>query len=247
MKKHILCFTIVVLFFTQVSKGQTFTMPLDTVFSYVSATGTASILDDITNISTKTININWKVSGTTFPPDWLTPAAFGICDNSICRYNSDDMQLWNDTTNKGKGFTTNPIQPDSTANFSLSMDLSLATSLGTYSVNITLADPASFSPFKTVTFILDKTPAGVSVIKSQDDITLYPNPANDNVNVFFNADSKVKNIAIYNIIGKVMAVYRVTANNSANLNVENIPSGIYFVRFLNSYGSVVATRKFTKQ
>jgi hypothetical protein len=153
------------------------------------------------------------------------------------------MQLWNDTTNLGKGFTMASIAPDSTATLSLSMELAGA-SLGAHSMCISLSVPHYFD---TTCFILDNASAGVPIIKSQDDVVLYPNPAYDNVNVLFNAEAKVKNIAIYNIIGKVMSVYRVTANNSANLNVENIPSGIYFIRLLNTEGGIVATRKFTKQ
>jgi hypothetical protein len=76
---------------------------------------------------------------------------------------------------------------------------------------------------------------------------LYPNPAHNEVNLVYNTTADIKNIAVYNIIGKVIAVYKVTENNSANLNLENLPSGIYFARLINSQGNVVVTRKFTKQ
>ncbi|MFI5195872.1 MAG: T9SS type A sorting domain-containing protein [Chitinophagales bacterium] len=92
-----------------------------------------------------------------------------------------------------------------------------------------------------------KAPAAVTNINNtENEIILYPNPARDELNVVYSPNADVKTIAVYNIIGKVIAVYKVTSAG-ANLNLENIPSGIYFVRLTNSHGDVVVTRKFTKQ
>jgi hypothetical protein len=76
--------------------------------------------------------------------------------------------------------------------------------------------------------------------------SLYPNPALNEINVVYDGSADVKDIAVYNLIGRVMMVYKVTGS-SANLNIENIPAGIYFVRLLNTHGNVVITRRFTKQ
>ena len=103
--------------------------------------------------------------------------------------------------------------------------------------------------FFTVTFLLSKTinTVGVNQITNvQNDILLYPNPAVNEVNVVYDDASDIRNIVVYSIIGKVMAVYKVNGN-SANMNLENIPSGIYFMRLYNGSGNVVATKKFTKQ
>ena len=104
----------------------------------------------------------------------------------------------------------------------------------------------STSETKTETFIVNKWPTSVPVVTNDDDITIYPNPAREELNVVYSNTADVKNIAVYNIIGKVMNVYRVSGN-SANLNLRNVPAGIYFVRLLNANGGVVATRKFTRQ
>ena len=47
------------------------------------------------------------------------------------------------------------------------------------------------------------------------------------------------------MIGKPVMVYRVTGN-SAKLNIESLPSGVYFVRMADAQGKVT-TRKFTHQ
>ena len=100
---------------------------------------------------------------------------------------------------------------------------------------------------KNITFVVNRLPVSVPVVStSESDVVMYPNPATSELNIVYNANLDVKNIAVYNIIGKVMTIYRVTGS-SANLNLENIPSGIYFVRLLNAHGETVVTKKFSKQ
>ena len=83
--------------------------------------------------------------------------------------------------------------------------------------------------------------------KVQDEIVIYPNPAHDEVNIIYGADAGVKNITIYNLIGKIVSVFKPIDNSSAGLSIENLPTGIYFVRLIDAQGAVVATRKFTRQ
>jgi len=90
-------------------------------------------------------------------------------------------------------------------------------------------------------------PAALPALSSREEKSVvYPNPATNDINIVFDENADVKNIALYNVIGKVMNVYKVSGN-SANLNIENLPSGIYFVKLYSANGSVVVTRKFTKQ
>jgi len=86
----------------------------------------------------------------------------------------------------------------------------------------------------------------VGAIDNSTPIVLYPNPAVSELNITFPAAASVKTIAIYNMIGKAMVVYKVTGT-SANLDLESIPSGNYYARFINTEGAVIATRKFTRQ
>jgi hypothetical protein len=100
-------------------------------------------------------------------------------------------------------------------------------------------DTAVFALSKFATNI-NKTP------KAENNISIYPNPARSEVNVLFDANADIRNIAVYNLIGKAVAVYRVS-NGSAKLDIDNMPSGIYFMRFVDGNNHVVATRKFTHQ
>ncbi len=94
-----------------------------------------------------------------------------------------------------------------------------------------------------------RTNDSVSALLSRvaDEIVIYPNPAHDEVNIVYGADAGVKTIAIYNLIGKVVSVFKPIDNSSANLSIDNLPMGIYFVRLVNAQGAVVAARKFTRQ
>lgn len=248
--KNIIPSFLLCLFASVIANGQSFTVavPSDTVTATIAKTGAPS--NSITNITGSNLILKWHVDSTSFPADWLTAPAFGICDNYTC-YNNSGNSLWNAVTHIGDTFTSTYYANsahDTTEGFGLSMDLTTAATMGSGWITITVTDQGPTGTSKNLTFIINKVTTGVPSIPAvSGDITLYPNPARDELNIVYDANADIKNIAVYNIIGKVMAVYKVTGNNSANLNLENIPSGIYFVRLVNSHGSVVVTRKFTKQ
>ncbi len=247
MKSFIyILFCCIFLFSTSAVEAQSFT--LDSSVVHANVAGLVNVNDNITNTTANSITLRWRVIATTFPPDWLSGSAFGICDNHTCYYNSPgsgvSMPLWNDTTGTGLTFTTDPYTPGH-GDFHLSLNFAYV-SVGTHSVTVAITLPLGGTD--TATFVINKVPsAAPSIVKSADDVVIYPNPTRDELNLVYDPASDVKSIAIYSIIGKVMAVYKVTDNNSANLNLENIPSGIYFARLVNSHGAMVATRKFTKQ
>lgn len=221
-----------------------FSVPYDTV--YASVSGVATINDNILNFSTPAgLYLHWHVSASDFPADWLTSVAFGICDNRNCYNNADDT-LWNMATSYGYPFVSVSYVEGDTGLFDLSLNLTYSTTLGSHYVTITITDPGSFYS-KNVTFVINKIPTSVnSISKASENVLFYPNPATTDLNVVYDASLDIKTISLYNIIGKLAAVYKVPAS-SANLNLENIPSGIYFVRLVNSLGEAVITRKFTKQ
>ena len=246
MKKAILYFLCAFgLMAPAIINAQTFTVQHDTVYQTYAP---GNINDFITNISSSNIYIKWRVTDCDFAADWLVDSVFGICDNASCRFNSSD-QLWNPTTRSGSVFTSATYAPSVVGDFHLSLDLTLA-SPGTHHVTINLIDGTgglgAYS--KQITFYITKASTGVPTISNgSNDLLIYPNPAHDELNVVYDPSADVKTIAVYNIIGKVMTVYKVSDPAGANLNIENIPSGIYFVRFMNSHGEAVVTRRFTKQ
>ena len=203
-----------------------------------------TVLDPVTNTSTVSDTITWKVVACDFPSDWNQ--LFSICDNFTCISNGPPTAntLWPTATSH----TSMAYMPSATGDFHMIVDLTTATTNGTHYVTVRLNNASVPADTALTTFVITKGSTGVQYFpRSSDDIVFYPNPAHDEINVVYSTASDVKNISIYNIIGKLLAVYKVTDSNSANLNLENIPSGIYFARLMNSQGNVVCTRKFTKQ
>ena len=227
----------------------TFSPAADTIWATVPTT--ATVVDAITNLTGSSLNFKWRVISSNFPADWYTPTALGICDNNGCLLNTGYV-LWNGTSG---GFDSCHYggngAHDSLGDFHLQLDLTSASS-GSHYLTISATDVTngSFGGYsRTFTFVINKVGAAVSnVNNSESDVVLYPNPTTtDEVNLVYSPSADVKNIAVYNVIGKMMSVYKVADNTGANLRLDNMPSGIYFARLFNSHGDVVAIRKFTKQ
>ena len=208
MKKILLgLLSIFCLFSPALIQAQSFTAaadPGDTVWATINSGGPVN--DNITNRTGSNLTLNWHVTATTFPNDWLTSGALGICDNVLCRPNSGGS-LWNTSTSSGNIITSTyyaNATHDSTGSFNLSLDFTSATSIGSHSITINIADAGSLTT-KNLTFVINRPPLGVTNVNNPaNNIILYPNPAKDELNVVYDANADIKNIAVYNIIGKVM-------------------------------------------
>jgi hypothetical protein len=219
--------------------GQTISTAHDTVSTYA-GTGIVDVHNAIINLTASPINISWQsVSSSSIAANWNV---IGICDDMQC-------YGWNGTN--GVSNTNNvfgsSIAPSANMDLKLQLDATAGSVASVSWVTLKVWDNNNPSFVKNITYIVNRVPVSVSsVVKADDNIILYPNPAKADLNVVFDANAGVKNIAIYNLIGKPVSVFRV-AGNSAKLNVDNIPSGIYFVRLLDAQGRIVSTRKFTHQ
>jgi Secretion system C-terminal sorting domain len=257
MKKILLAFTFVIAALApKVSLAQSptpsFTTAHDSISITVDSTGT--YYDDITNIVGYDINMKWEVVASDFPSDWITPSALSMCDNNTC-YNNLGMHLWNGSLGGQKSATYyHNSAHDSAQGFDY-LPVLTYTSGGTHYITVRFVDStlgaAGYGYTKFITFIVSRSGAPTNSVANttsvDNTVNLYPNPAINEVNIVYNAGADVKNIAVYNIIGKMMAVYKVSDPDGANINIENMPAGIYLARITNSRGEVVATKRFAKQ
>jgi len=70
------------------------------------------------------------------------------------------------------------------------------------------------------------------VLMNENGLTLYPNPASEEVNVMYNVSGDVSNISIEitDITGRNMGNYAVVKNNnSLKINTQSFKKGIYYV------------------
>jgi hypothetical protein len=210
----------------------------DTVIVNLNGRQSVDVPNSIKSGTSNSVVVTWRVIDHYFAPGL---SANGFCDNIECR---DSLG-----TITGASYTTAAYG---------SYDIFYATfrdygaAVGSVSwVKLYVTEgPAGTigGTSRTLVFMVNKnTATGIANTRNNDNVSVFPNPARESVNVLFERESNVKTIAISNMIGKTMRVFKPTDNNSARLDLDNIPSGIYFIRLMNGDGHIVATRRFTRQ
>ena len=86
---------------------------------------------------------------------------------------------------------------------------------------------------------------GINTISKEETISIYPNPTHETLNIAFGESPSINTVVLYNLIGKVVGTYPVSGNNM-NIDLSEMSSGLYFLRFINACGEVTAIRKFTR-
>lgn len=216
------------------TQAQSFTLAHDTV-SYT-VYGSALIPNPATSTSIMT-RVKWRVFAHTIPATWQG-GIFGICDNVTC-YGSN---ILTDTGYK----KTDTFGVNKVCNYKVQIDLSAITVGNQGYIAVEYLDTATMNRDTSV-YIINKWSTGVATTaKLSDNIVLYPLPAHNEINILFDANSGITNIGISNIIGKTVGAYRVSGS-SANIDISNIPAGVYFARLTDGQGKIIATRKFIRQ
>jgi Secretion system C-terminal sorting domain len=86
---------------------------------------------------------------------------------------------------------------------------------------------------------------GAADIEEIKDFALFPNPANETLNVIF-ADVNFKgNLEILDLLGKVVLQQKATDSNT-QMDVSKLPIGTYSLRAMDEKGSNKVVKKFTK-
>ena len=98
--------------------------------------------------------------------------------------------------------------------------------------------------------ILISEDAIVSTSETEADqsISLFPNPANDRINISFKTPMQNVNLSIYNIQGQKIQeqlIENISTNQRETLNTTTIPNGIYFLELQSDAGRIV--KKITIQ
>lgn len=73
-------------------------------------------------------------------------------------------------------------------------------------------------------------------------VNAYPNPASEIVNIEY-LDESEGQVTITNMLGSIMSVEPL---NNGTFSVENIPTGIYFVRIVTTNGKILVTKLVKK-
>jgi hypothetical protein len=84
------------------------------------------------------------------------------------------------------------------------------------------------SNFATHTFSVYENPTGVKNISETEKIHVYPNPATDILNIFFNNNSNDAVVKIYNTLGALVKDQSFSAAKNILISVETLTTGLYF-------------------
>ncbi|URM35718.1 T9SS type A sorting domain-containing protein [Flavobacterium anhuiense] len=73
---------------------------------------------------------------------------------------------------------------------------------------------------------------------------MYPNPANETLNITADTDIRLTSIQIYNALGQLVRVMY-NAKNVHSIDVSALPSGSYFIKIASDKGN--SNAKFIKK
>ncbi len=85
---------------------------------------------------------------------------------------------------------------------------------------------------------------GINEVDDINALTIYPNPANEILNVELENLNETATVSIINALGEIIFIEKATANNTT-LNTSNLINGIYFIKVESKNGSAI--KKFIKQ
>lgn len=89
----------------------------------------------------------------------------------------------------------------------------------------------------SVTDCIDTTKVGLETVKKPSDVTLYPNPASDILNVTFRQNGGPATYQIYSMSGQVIQT-GVLEINPGKIDVSALDKGLYFIEFGNKSGKL---------
>jgi len=75
----------------------------------------------------------------------------------------------------------------------------------------------------------------VDIVDGEFDVRIYPNPTSDLINI--NTQKEIQRTEVYSLLGRKLATYQ----NSKQLDVGNLPSGIYLLKIFSD--GVILTKK----
>ncbi|MFZ4797932.1 MAG: T9SS type A sorting domain-containing protein [Bacteroidia bacterium] len=229
--KKIFTIIISVLVLSNFVIAQNFTiMPKSSKIQGASTKNTIEANVNFTNLSTDANDtiFNYEVIDVSMPTAWT----LSNCDPFKCLEGSGVI-----------GFKSNFIMKNTIGNNSGFFKIDFSPN-GTPGNGFTKIVVKSAKSSYSDTIIVEAKVWGVSVkeVKQNKDFSFYPNPAKDELVVkYFSKESF--QVEIYNILGSKVKSFNLNGGQ-ANVNIEELSNGIYFMRFKDD--EKVISKTFTK-
>jgi len=183
----------------------------------------------ISNVSGQDIEFYWTIDREGAPEEWQ----FFLCDVNLCY-----------TPSVTSCPCSKPNEMPANSNAVLMMHILANGVAGTGAINLAIhynCDGTDSVIDIPITFEVGTTSTEFADIN--DDITLYPNPALDMINLI--EDNDVKQIEFYSIVGKKIKSLDHVKGQSHD--VSELAKGIYLVRLLNKSNNILKVLRMTKE
>jgi hypothetical protein len=159
--------------------------------------------------------------------------------------NTENYFCWESCYSPATDTSTGNLVLNSNAVFNdMFLDYKPSGQLGESVVRYIIQNIADLNDTASLLVRYNATPTSISEITVAPKLnSLFPNPANNNVTVNFAVNAGQASIEVKNVLGQVQIIAPIVAGSkSTNLNVSDLPSGIYFVS-LKSNGNIIDTKR----
>jgi hypothetical protein len=102
-----------------------------------------------------------------------------------------------------------------------------AAGIGTFAITYTFTDSAGCSSFATDSVMVDACLGMTNDIATN--VSIFPNPANEVLNIVFAQTSAEKMIFISDVTGRVVHTENINGRKQIAVNIETLSPGVYFV------------------
>ena len=99
------------------------------------------------------------------------------------------------------------------------------------------SDPSFNQPYEGEVYFYDSLSIGNVSISRENNLTLYPNPTKDIVNII-STNERINSYTLYNMGGQTMIKSEKIKTKSEKINLSNLPKGVYVIKVItdkNSY------------
>lgn len=118
---------------------------------------------------------------------------------------------------------------------------------GRYNVTVKLYSACSDSVYTSYSESFDAIGLGVNNIAIKASLDIYPNPAQNNINVSVKEGFAIEQVIIYNVLGQQVGNHQFTGNSTkANVNLDGLASGIYNMQVVTDKGVMQAKFEILK-
>ncbi len=220
MKKIYLVFALALI--VAPANAQNFTYdPGQSVDTQLSTNSYSDANIEITTPTVQAIQYKWQLISNDIPIGWT----YSLCDYTNCYPGIPHDGTMTEITateaaNGTNGFFKITINPND-------IEASATAKIYVYdSQDITMGDTIEFN----FTHVI---PLSVETETTQA-ISIYPNPANAQLNIQNTSKNSITNLSIYNVAGKIMYDSKLLGNSTESIDISKYASGVYFVSYIGS-------------